>query len=182
MLKRLLVSRSECIKFNVHIKDLFDLQIELSAHWRSIHSADQRIICRSKSYLWIEKLSADQRTMCRSKFDLWIKEVLNLHTKELSTGQKITCRSKNHLQIGELSADLRIIGRSKICTSKNYLQIEELSTNWKIICKSKNIFISCWAFALLYKSIFKTKYFFLSLTWQIKTYSKIHLRKISALE
>ena len=137
MLKRLLVSRSECIKFNVHIKDLFDLQIELSAHWRSIHSADQRIICRSKSYLWIEKLSADQRTMCRSKFDLWIKEVLHLHIKELSAGQKITCRSKNHLQIGELSADLRIIGRSKICTLKNYLQIEELSTNWKIICKSK---------------------------------------------
>ena len=62
---------------------------EISANWRSIWSAEWRIICklckysvfRSKNYLQIKDLSADPRTMGRLKFDQQIEEIFHLKIK-----------------------------------------------------------------------------------------------------
>ena len=77
------------------------LQIdEISTNWRSIWSADWRIICklgkysvsRSKNYLQIKELSADPRTMSRLKFDQQIEEIFHLKIKWLSLSQKAIYR------------------------------------------------------------------------------------------
>ena len=144
----------------------FALQIEVSAHQRSVHSEDRTIIwrlkkysvcrskniCRSKSYLWIEELSADQGSMWRWKFNLQIKEVFlfrsknYLQVKELPADWRIICRLESYLQIQKLSAEqsIRSVDWGNICKSKNYvlieevfyLQTEELSADWRITSRS----------------------------------------------
>ena len=137
MLKKLLVLKTECIKFSLHIKCLLLLYV-WSADETTIYRLKKWSFCRFNIYLQIEELlsrqskelSGDQGTMRRSKFNLKIKEVFHLQIKELWARQRITSRFKNCLQIEELStywwsipsADSRII-----CRLNFNMQMEEFS-------------------------------------------------------
>ena len=101
----------------VLIEELFHLQIKAL-------SADCRINCIWKNYMQIEVQSgngrsipsANQKSICRSKN--------YLHIKMLFADWRVTCRSKNYLQSKKLSTDWKSIwpvDPKIICRSKNYL-------------------------------------------------------------